>query len=54
MTVLRDGRLAWEGKRDNSIYNEFYEEPFLRASERDYEQKANNWIGSKNCPEYLR
>ena len=40
MTVLRDGRLNWEGKKDNAIYNEYFEIPFLKATEKDYQMKA--------------
>lgn len=35
------------------MYNEQFEDPFLKASEQEYIKKSNHWIADLNCPEYI-
>jgi cullin 1 len=52
-TMKVDGGFVWQGDRKLDNYDAEFEQHFLTYSREEFEKKANLWIGTLNCPEYL-
>lgn len=50
----KDGLFLWQGDRNLTIYDDFFESEFLKSTQKESEQSANLWNQTRNCPEYLR
>jgi lipid II:glycine glycyltransferase (peptidoglycan interpeptide bridge formation enzyme) len=37
-----------------TIYEKYFEDPFIKDSEKYFTQKSAGWLASLNCPEYLK
>jgi hypothetical protein len=48
-----DGGFVWQGDRKLEHYDAEFEQYFLAYSREEFEKKANLWIGTHNCVEYL-
>lgn len=44
----------WQGDKKLDIYEQRFEQPFLTYSRKEFEDKANLWINTLNCHEYLQ
>lgn len=53
--IVKNGEdLFWKGEKDLAVYEKSFEEQFIKESKDYYTRKAQQWISSLNCPEYLQ
>jgi len=53
--VINDkGELSWKGVRNEIYYKQRFEDPYIAHVIRYYEQEAEKWINTMNCPEYIK
>jgi hypothetical protein len=53
-TSAKSGELGWIGTSNNEYYKSMFEYQFIEQSSKFYQQVANKWFTSLNCPEYLK
>lgn len=51
--VKNSAGFGWLGDKKLDTYEAEFEQYFLTHSREEFEKKANLWIGTLNCPEYL-
>lgn len=49
----REGTFVWQGDRNLSVYDDFFEAEFLVSTQKESQQSALLWHSSRSCPEYL-
>lgn len=50
---LKDAGFIWHGDKKLDHYEAEFEQHFLTFSREEFEKKANLWLSTLNCPEYL-
>lgn len=53
-TMKVESGFIWQGDKKLEHYEQEFEQNFLTYSREEFEKKANLWIGTLNCPEYLQ
>lgn len=53
-TMKVESGFIWQGDKKLEHYEQEFEQHFLTYSREEFEKKANLWIGTLNCPEYLQ
>jgi len=52
--IKQDDDYVWKGDKNLNIYEKKFEEPLLQSTKEEFFKKSSLWMGSNNCPEYLR
>lgn len=52
-TIKTEVGFVWQGDKKLDTYEAEFEQHFLTYSREEFEKKANLWLGTLNCPEYL-
>lgn len=45
---------VWKGDKNLHIYDSNFEQFFLNKTKEEYQRKSAGWMGTLNCPEYLK
>ena len=53
-TMKIEQGFIWQGDKKLDTYEQEFEQHFLTYSREEFEKKANLWISTLNCPEYLQ
>jgi len=52
-TMKVDAGFIWQGDKKLDTYEQEFEQHYLTFSREEFEKKANLWISTLSCPEYL-
>lgn len=53
-TMKIEQGFIWQGDKKLDTYEQEFEQSFLTYTREEFEKKANLWISTLNCPEYLQ
>ena len=49
----KESCFVWQGDRNLAVYDDDFEQLFLKHTMNEYRLKAKKWVQERNCPEYL-